>query len=184
MEQSNVQRIKNIIDGNYTAKSVISTGYQKEEIQHVEGEFFEENGKTYMIKNGIKRSYSKLSKIRHETKTPLTCPKCNRAMTKWQDSKTWEKFRMCLDCLVEEDNQRIIDGTFDQYAKDKRNKNISAWLTDIEVACLEVVESIDANHFVTEMGDVEKWDKTFDKDKLRESVVNQVAELKDKLKND
>jgi len=183
MQDNNIRRIKNILDGNYTAPNSISAGYEKDIQEHNEGDVWEDsNGKKFIKKNGIIKSYSKLSAIRNLTKMPLVCPQCGQAMTIWQDEKMWKSQRKCFSCVVNEDNQRIIDGTQKQYAENKIKQNKKSWLDDIEVACLDAVDGIESKSFITELGDIEDWSGgKLDKNKLRENVKEQIKDLKQKL---
>jgi len=183
MKESNINRIRNILSGEFTAKSSISIGYEKETDNHKDGDIWEDsNGKKFIKKNGLVRSYSKLSSIRNTTKMPLICPVCGSPMTIWQDHHMWKKFRKCFSCVINEDTQRIINGEQEQYEKNKIKQNSKAWLNDLEIACLEAVESIDSKAFVTEMGDIEDWDAGhLDKNKLKESIKEHISELKEKL---
>ena len=56
MEKNNLRRVKNILDGNYTGKTLTSIGYKKVNERHEDGDVWEEGGKTWTIKNGIKRN--------------------------------------------------------------------------------------------------------------------------------
>lgn len=52
-------------------------------VQHVEGERWEENGKTWTIKNGLRQSISVLDAAR----MPHWCPKCSKPMNNRFDRK-------------------------------------------------------------------------------------------------
>lgn len=186
MQKSNITRIKNILSGNYTDRNFISTGYEQQIKEREENEIWEDSsGKKFIKKNGISRSISKLSDFRKTTKTPLVCPHCGKPMTLWQDEHMWKKARKCFSCVVEDDTKKIIDGTFDQFQKNKIKQNTKAWLNDLEQACLEAVEGIDSESFITEMGDIEDWnEERLNKEKLKASVKEQLSELKQKLNTD
>ena len=51
--ERDVQRMRNIITKDYTAKTVTQVGYTKAQIEHKEGDVWEENGKKWTIKNNI-----------------------------------------------------------------------------------------------------------------------------------
>jgi len=185
MQKSNIARVRNILSGNFTERNFISTGYESKQKEREENEIWEDSsGKKFTKKNGIVRSVSKLSDFRKTSKTPLVCPHCGKPMILWQDEHMWKKARKCFSCVIEDDTKRIINGTFDQFQKDKIKQNTKSWLNDLEQACLEVVEGIDSESFITEMGDIEDWnEERLNKTKLKESVKEQLSELKQKLDN-
>ena len=54
--ERDLQRIRNLAQKKVHEKTVTSVGYTKAEEHHVEGDVWEENGKTWTIKSGIKRT--------------------------------------------------------------------------------------------------------------------------------
>jgi transcriptional regulator of heat shock response len=57
--ERDLKRMRNIIQKKYNDKTVTSVGYTKVEELHEEGDVWEENGRTWTIKNGIKRNVRK-----------------------------------------------------------------------------------------------------------------------------
>jgi len=57
-----VQRMRNLITKDYTAKTTTQVGYTKTQIDHKEGDIWEEKGKTWTIRDGIKENVTKLDK--------------------------------------------------------------------------------------------------------------------------
>jgi hypothetical protein len=185
MDQRNIRRVKQILEGDYTSKSSISSGYEKEHIEHQEGEIWTENEKSYIMKNGIKRSYSKLSFIRHETRMPLTCPNCSNAMGMNRlDRIMWIKRHMCFDCVIKSDTLEIINGTFEKTSGEKIKQNQKSWFNDFSNYITEAVMNVDGKHFITEAGDIEDWESKISKEKLMEETNKQLTELKEKLEID
>jgi len=180
--QKNASRIKNILDGNYTSKSKIQSGYKKKKEDHVEGDIWEENGKYWTIKNGIKQTVSKLDSVRQYTAMPLLCPKCGRRMKKRLDKKFWRLRRCCFDCIIEEDTQRMIDGTFKEYEKQVIAKNVRAWIKDMEVSIAEFVGESETNRYITEDGQKEDWFGGYSEAELKEILTKQIDEFKEKAK--
>lgn len=175
---SNVQRIKNILNNDYTAKSKVQSGYSKSTEEHEEGDIWEEAGRSWTIKNGIKQTYTKLDSVRALIKTPLSCPKCNQLMKTHIDKRMYALRKMCLNCVTEADTKMIIDGTFGEYQKNYVTKNVNSWLNDIETKAHEYIESRDADSFITEDGQVEEWGKGMTKEQLKELFSKQIAEFK------
>ncbi len=158
MDKSNIQRIKNVINGNYTEGTKIVSGYKKKNISdRIEGEIWEDDGKVWTIKNGIRQNITKLDEIRKLNLMPILCPICNRPMTKNLDKKFWQLKGKCLDCQVEEDNARIEAGTFISYTKDVMRANVESYVQELKEQLKSYIESIGAQHFITENGDIEEW---------------------------
>ena len=62
--QSDVERVRNLVNKDYTRKTKLQVGYQKKFTRHKEGDVWEENGKKWTIKNGIKQNITKLDKVK------------------------------------------------------------------------------------------------------------------------
>ena len=62
--ERDVQRMRNIITKDYTAKTVTQVGYSKAQVDHKEGDVWEENGKKWTIKNGIKQTVTRFDKLK------------------------------------------------------------------------------------------------------------------------
>jgi len=75
-----VQRMRNIITKDYSAKTSTQIGYTKEYVEHKEGDVWEENGKQWTIKNGTKQTVTKLDAVRKRVTMPLNCPQCKAPM--------------------------------------------------------------------------------------------------------
>ena len=57
-KHSDVERLRNLVKKDYTAKTKLQTGYQKKLNKYKEGDIWEESGKKWTIKNGIKQNSS------------------------------------------------------------------------------------------------------------------------------
>ena len=86
-KERDVQRLRNLVSKNYTDKTVTQVGYTKAQTDYKEGDVWEENGKTWTIKNGIKMTITKLDLVKSTLQMPLTCPECKRAMNKGRSDK-------------------------------------------------------------------------------------------------
>jgi hypothetical protein len=76
--------------------------------KHVEGDVWSEKGKVWTIKNGIKRTVTKMDAARKEFLMPIACPKCGNAMKAQADAAIWSVNNTCLNCLVQVDHEKII----------------------------------------------------------------------------
>jgi len=54
--KKDVQRMRNIITGNTGAATQTLAGWESKRIDHKEGDVWEEEGRTWTIKNGIKQN--------------------------------------------------------------------------------------------------------------------------------
>lgn len=179
MDQNNLRRIKNILDGDLTGHTKIISGYNKNNQTHEEGDIWEEGGKTWTIKDGIKQNITKLDDIRKLINMPFNCPHCGRPMKKRLDKKFWQLKGKCFDCIVEADNEMIIDGTFVEHTKEEMAKNISAFETDIKEQVVAYIESIGAKHFITEMGDIEEWIGGKSKEEWKDILDKKIEKFKE-----
>ena len=60
-KRRDVERMRNLIKGDVGSSSETQIGYNKKRIEYIEGDFWTEGRKTWTIKNGIKKTVSKLS---------------------------------------------------------------------------------------------------------------------------
>ena len=74
-KESDVQRVRNIVNKDFNSKTKNQTGYQKKYLTHSEGDIWEESGKTWTIKNGLKQNITKLDNFKKSIRIPLACPK-------------------------------------------------------------------------------------------------------------
>lgn len=175
---SNIQRIKNILKNDYTASTKVQSGYIKTSEEHVEGDIWDESGKTWTIKKGIKQTYTKLDTLRNLIHTPLTCPTCNALMKSALDKRMFRVRGMCLNCITEADTNRIIDGTYEEYEKEYIKKNVNSWLKDIETKAHEYINSRNIESFITEDGQIEEWSKGYTTEQLKEMFSKQIEDFK------
>ena len=77
---SDVERIRNLVNKDYTSKTKYQSGYKRTSNRHKEGDVWVKNKKTWTIKDGIKQTISKMDAIKKEIFMPLCCPKCGKVM--------------------------------------------------------------------------------------------------------
>jgi hypothetical protein len=82
-----VQRMRNIITKKPGDKTGIQVGYSADYVEHIEGDVWEERGKKWTIKNGIKQTVTRFDDIKKKVFTPISCPKCNTPMVKGRIDK-------------------------------------------------------------------------------------------------
>lgn len=155
-KQSDVQRVRNIVNKDFTAKTKSQTGYQKAYQRHVEGDIWEESGKTWTIKNGIKQNITKLDAAKKAIRIPLACPKCGGPMKHWLAKKMYKIHGFCFDpCTVEYEAALQKAGLYEKYEQEMIKGNMAGFAKLLESW---VDAEINSNStFVTEQGDVEDW---------------------------
>lgn len=171
-----VQRMRNIITGKAGDRTQIQTGYERNQEVHTEGDVWEEHGKKWTIKNGIKQTVTKLDEIKKLVVLPLSCPECGKLM-KVDDynKKMWAIHQKCFDCVIKMESEIKRQGKWKEYSANVMNSNKNAELDDLEMALEQWVSERDT--FVSEMGEVEKWGGG-DKNAIYKQVKEEIAELK------
>jgi hypothetical protein len=174
--QSTVQRMRNILTNKAGDRTQIQAGWEKNKKDRKEGDIWEENGKTWTIKSGIKQSVTKLDGVKKLANIPLSCPKCNKHLKLNQaNKKMYRLHQMCLDCVIERDTDMKIRGEWQDYESKIMNANKDATLADFENALDSWMKDNDS--FVTENGDVESWTSA-DKTKMYEEIKSYIEKAK------
>ena len=62
-KSKDVERVRNLVNKDFSAKTVSGVGYEKTQQFHEEGDIWQENGRTWTIKNGIKQNITKLDAV-------------------------------------------------------------------------------------------------------------------------
>ncbi len=178
ISESKVQRMRNIVKGDYTKSVNTQVGYKKSD-KKVEGDVWEEAGKTWTIKNGIKQNISKMQSVRDLIKMPLTCPECDKVMRGQFDRYHWKVDKKCLDCFTLEQKKSRADGTYEKIQKELFKKIKTSQIKDITD---EFEEWLDGNQtFVTELGEVEDWSGGLNKAELKAKFKKELLDWKKHL---
>jgi hypothetical protein len=178
-----VQRMRNIITKDYTAKTTTQIGYSKTQTDYKEGDIWEENNKQWTIKNGIKQTVTRFDKLKESIHLPLTCPKCGNAMKGDRlNKKMWPIHKICFDCVISMETELKRTGQYEAYTKNLVTGGVKAHIKDLEDVMLELALSDNNESFVTEAGDVEKWaGKGVDKQKITIELQEYIQKLKDHI---
>src|SRR6056300_1192074 len=137
-KESDIQRVRNIVNKDFTSKTKSQTGYQKAYQRYIEGDIWEESGKTWTIKNGIKQNITKLDAAKKAVRTPLICPKCGGPMKHHLAKKMYKIHGFCFDpCTVEMEGVLRKAGLYSEYEKKMMSGNIKGVLHDIESWVME-----------------------------------------------
>jgi hypothetical protein len=181
-KQRDVQRMRNLITKNYGDKTVTQAGYTKENIERKEGDVWEENGKTWTIKNGLKQTITRLDSIKKSLMLPLTCPNCGKSMkNNTLNNKMWPIHKMCFDCVITMETKLKREGKFEEYERNMTKKGIETYIKELEEALLELsLSTTEDESIITESGDVEHWvGGNIDKQKILQDLQEHIQKLKD-----
>ncbi len=154
--QRDVKRIRDLVTKKYGEATGIQTGYSKQHVDHVEGDVWEENGKNWTIKDGIKQNITKLDVFREMSAIPLLCPSCNNFMKTIYDKKMYSIHKMCMNCVSTFETQLKTQGKYEEYAKNLISGNIKHFLKEYE-EFLNDPAILNNNSFVSEDGVIDKW---------------------------
>lgn len=181
-KQSDVQRVRNLVNKDFTATTKLQTGYQKAYKRYSEGDIWEENGKKWTIQNGLKQNITKLDSAKKLARVPLACPKCGNRMKKNLDPKMYKIHGFCFDCVIDYEADLQKAGLYEQYEKRMMSGNIQEFIKDIEAWITESLE--EKISIVTEQGDVEHWGNLSNnyKNNITDSLTKYVELLKEHVK--
>ena len=167
--KKDVQRARNLVTGNTSARTTEGIGYTKKHEHYVEGDIWEENGKKWTIKNGLKQNVTKMDKFKKMGKLPLFCPKCNTLMKKHLDKKVFPAYQKCFDCVVDEEHELQKQGKLKEHLKNLRNSHVDTTIKEYK-EFMETTLNKSNNDFVTEAGDVENWRGGTSKQDLKQQL--------------
>jgi hypothetical protein len=182
-QKRDIQRIRNLVSGNQGDATQTQVGYTTKQIDRNEGDVWEEFGRKWTVKNGIKMSVTKLDRAKKSIFTPLLCPSCSKPMKTEHDKKMFFIHNQCLDCVIKYETQLKIDGKYQEYEDKIVKANANFALDEFVNGFDSFLDSMSSNNgFVTEQGDIEDWHvKALDKQKIREQVMKDIEESRAKL---
>ena len=155
-KSADVQRLRNLVTGKQGERTTAGVGYSKKQEIYGEGDVWEENGRTWTIKNGIKQNITKLDKAKKEVTLPLFCPCCNQLMKNKNDKLFYIQYKRCFNCQVDFETDIRKQGLWEEYEKNIINSDIDSLVQDYSIWMDEVVNNSN-DSFITENGDVERW---------------------------
>jgi hypothetical protein len=179
-KERDVQRMRNIIKKDYNAKTTTQVGYSKAYIDRKEGDVWEEDGKKWILKNGIKQTVTRFDSLKKAINLPIACPKCSKGMkTTTLNKKMWPIHKMCFDCVITMETELKRTGGYEEYVRNITNRGVKTYIKDLEDALLDMASESNES-FVTEAGDIEKWGGNgLDNKKLTEDLQEYIEKLKD-----
>jgi hypothetical protein len=176
-----VQRMRNIVTKKQGDRTHVQAGYESH-IKRNEGDVWEENGKTWTIKNGIKRTVSKMAHFKQESIMPLTCPQCSEPLSRQSDyvKHLYKLTHKCPKCVAREESDLKLQGKFDEYALKMHAQNHLHSLEETEKSFDDFVSHGFEKH-LSETGEVETWDGNgLSKEQIKETK-QWIAEQKAKI---
>lgn len=180
-KQADVQRVRNLVNKDFTSGTKQQSGYKKTVKRYKEGDVWEEGGKQWTIQNGLKQNITKLDAAKKAVRIPLTCPKCKGSMKHHLAQKMYKIHGFCFDCTIEMESNLRKAGLYKQYEERMMQGNMKAFGKDIEQWALDLINTEDT--FVTEQGDVEDWkSNSSEKKRLMDSVKEYLGYLSEHIK--
>jgi hypothetical protein len=165
-KQRDVERLRNLVKGKYGERTTMGTGYTKAKEFHNEGDVWEEDGRQWTIKNGIKQNITKLDSAKQGVVLPLFCPSCSKSMKPHLDKQWFIINGHCYNCQVDYEFQLHKEGKFEEMQQQAVNDHVDGITKDFEIWFNEMINTKD--QFVTETGDIEKWDGSGKEQLLRQ----------------
>ena len=181
-KKSDVERVRNLVNKDFTAGTKQQSGYKKSIKKYAEGDIWEDGGRQWTIKNGIKQNITKLDTAKKALRIPLRCPNCGGPMKHHLAKKMYKIHGFCFDpCTVEMEANLKKAGLYDKYEERMMQGNMKAFANDVEQWALALVNTQDT--FVTEAGDIEDWQSNKIKDKeILKNVRQYVTHLSEHIK--
>ena len=155
-KEKDVNRLRNLVTGKYGDNTTIGIGYTKPKEHYIEGDIWEENGRTWTIKNNIKQNITKLDKAKQGINVPLFCPNCHKSMKPHLDKEWYIRFNRCFNCQVDFEFEIRKNNKWEEYTKEIDNSHIDGVIKDFKIWSEELINT--KENFITEDGAIEKWD--------------------------
>jgi bacterioferritin-associated ferredoxin len=155
-EKRDVERLRNLVTGKYGDKTILSVGYNKKHESYTEGDIWEEDGRKWTIKNGIKQNITKFDEIKKLHVLPLVCPKCFKLMKTHIDKPFYNIHKMCLNCVAEFETKIKVEGKWEEYENSIHNQEIDNLIKEFTEWTLSEIK-VKNKSFITENGKVENW---------------------------
>ena len=151
------------------------------------------HGEEYKDRNGQTWIRTEEGQLEQKTRflgkytMPFFCPKCGKIMKGKADNKMWNLHGKCINCVVEEETQMRINGTYEEYEKKKIMKNAKSWMKDMEQVAEEWINdnNKDKQQFImNSQGELETWDvkdkKNHNLENLKKNLTDVEKQLKEK----
>ena len=168
--KNDVERMRNLVKGKHGDKTTQGVGYTKKYEHRTEGDVWEEDGRTWTIKNGIRQNITKMDKFKKMGKLPLFCPECNKLMKKNLDKQVYPAYQKCFDCVVDYEAELQKQGKSEEYFNELRNQHIQTAIDGYKDFMVDRMKESNAS-YVTEAGDVESWRGGISQEQLEKELL-------------
>ena len=179
-KERDVKRIRNLVTKKFGDRTTSQVGYTKENLRREEGDVWEEDGRTWTVRNGIRQNLTKLDTVKQLIKTPISCPKCGGSMKHRFSKKMYKIHGFCFDCTIDFEAGLRKAGKFEEYERAMVTGNMKTFAKDLEAWAIEQLEESSMS-FVTEQGDIEDWGKSNNKSQL--DLMKRIKEYKKQVDN-
>lgn len=179
-KEKDVERIRNLVKGKGSERTISGVGFAKKHQFREEGDIWEEDGRHWTIKDGLKQNITKLDKAKQINKMPMFCPSCSKLMHKNRDEKLYPIHGKCLNCVIDMEHELHKQGLFEDYKKNIVNADIDGLIEMYKNWMFDQINE-ENNSFLTEKGDKEKWVGKVDKEramKAMKETINYLQSLK------
>lgn len=165
----NNKAVRQMLDGTHRTQtrntvmfSDINSSKESNRKREVGERWTDANGVMWEQKNGyrvknIDRS-ERIQSINEYLNTKKTCPNCNELMTKRLDAKYYNIHKICMDCSIEFEHKMRLNGTWEEYERNRILENIKAWLKDAETEKEILKRQLSNDSYVNGDGTLEKWE--------------------------
>jgi len=178
-----IQRMRNIITKKSGDKTGVQVGYTADYVEHKEGDIWEERGKKWTIKNGIKQTVTRFDNIKKKIFTPIVCPNCNKPMTKGHiDKYMFSIHQKCSDCVFDYETKLKVQGKYQEYERDIIKQGVKYHIKEMEGVLLELLMN-NSEQFVTENGEIEEWKGKGLNNQFVQDIQEYIQKLKDAIKD-
>lgn len=180
--EKDVARMRNIITKKFGEATVTQVGYNRIQEDHKEGDVWEENGKEWTIRDGIKQTNTKLDTFKKIAMMPILCPECSHPMKHKLDKKMYPLHGKCFNCVISMETRLRLEGKYEEYANNIIKGNMSGFIKEAKDFIWEFSNEIETSYY-TEQGDKEEFVGTEDKKKITEVWIQELNEM-EKLLNE
>ena len=176
-----VNRARNLVKKDFSAKTVDGVGYSKAQVAYKEGDVWEESGRNWTIKDGIRQNITKLDSAKKALQIPLACPKCKGTMNYYLSKKMYKIHKMCFDCVIDYETKLKVRGEYKEYEQNMIRQGVAYHIKEMENVLLELLMAQSGESYVTEAGDIEEWKgKSLDNQFIKD-IQEYIQKLKDAM---
>jgi hypothetical protein len=133
-------------------------------VKRFEGEVWEENGKKWTMKGGIRQNLTMLDAAR----MPWWCPKCSKPMNHTHDRRFYYRKGICYNCTIDWEGDLRLKGLWDEYERRTVRENEKSFLRDEIAKKIDYMRTFKEPQLHFEDG---RWEVLATKDHFAESFA-------------